>query len=156
MRERVRDLLSLPFDNMETYVEAELAYKARNSDPSSRPNYYRILQSWHVRRSDYLSGMIWTPSFAVQKQSADQTLRYLAGKIMYMHGRRLGEQLSQDPDDAKAGMADQAQSYLAAIHALAMISEENAWITFPALTGRDDRQVSCEVVPFGPCQVPPC
>lgn len=54
---QIQALLSLPFVGLETHVEQELTFRARNSDPMSTPNYYQILFAWHIMKTDYRQGV---------------------------------------------------------------------------------------------------
>ena len=54
--EEVDRLMNLNFIGFQTDVEDTLAFKARNTDPLSRPNYAKILYAWHVFKGDYRSG----------------------------------------------------------------------------------------------------
>lgn len=55
-KNEVGRLNSLGFIGFQTDVEELLRFKARNSDPLRKPNYYKVLYSWHVTRGDYRSG----------------------------------------------------------------------------------------------------
>ncbi|OCF41500.1 hypothetical protein I317_04703 [Kwoniella heveanensis CBS 569] len=117
-------LNSLGFIGFQKDVEELLRFKARNSDPLRFPNYYKVLYSWHISRGDYRS----------------------AGEIMYLQGRRFAEGGSSKIAPFELS-AMQARSYLAAINALTLVDERNAWVSVPgapnkALRGIKRRKVS--------------
>ncbi|OXB37292.1 hypothetical protein LQV05_003644 [Cryptococcus neoformans] len=107
-KNEVGRLNSLGFIGFQRDVEELLRFKARNSDPLRRPNYYKVLYSWHVTRGDYRS----------------------AGEVMYLQGRRFAEgSSSKYPTFELSAM--QARSYLAAINALSLVEKRNAWFSVP-------------------------
>jgi len=64
----------------------------------------------------------------------------LAGEIMYLQGRRLGDSTasgSKLPPFELSAM--QARSYLAAINALSLVDKRNAWVSVPSTAGRSRR-----------------
>jgi nuclear pore complex protein Nup160 len=52
----VEKLMSFNFVGITNDVEEALSFKARTSDPRSRPFYSRILYSWYVGKNDYRNG----------------------------------------------------------------------------------------------------
>lgn len=105
-------LLSYTFAGLQTEVERNLSFKARNCDPRAPagPNYYHILYSYHMQRGDFTS----------------------AGAVMYQQAHRLAE-----AHHSSAGVravesylelaVAQARSYLAAINALSLLASKDAW-----------------------------
>ncbi|RSH88570.1 uncharacterized protein EHS24_001115 [Apiotrichum porosum] len=112
---QVGRLNRLGFIGFQKDVEERLNFKARNSDPLRTPNYYKVLYSWHISRGDYRS----------------------AGEIMYAQGQRFAE-ASTSRVSAFELSAMRAQSYLAAINALALVDKRNAWISVNS--ARDSQQ----------------
>ncbi|KAJ9100006.1 hypothetical protein QFC19_005824 [Naganishia cerealis] len=117
---QIQALLSLPFIGLENQLEQELTFRARNSDPTTTPNYYQILFAWLIMRTDYRQAAI----------------------TMYQQGRRIGEHLKSNNEPQFQDQANhseryencltkQAQSYLAAIQAFSLIDSKNAWFTIP-------------------------
>lgn len=106
---QVGRLTRLGFIGFQRDVEERLTFKARNSDPLKAPNYYRVLYSWHIARGDYRS----------------------AAEIMYAQGQRFASLLASSSGRISpySLSAMQAQSYLAAINALALVDKRNAWIS---------------------------
>lgn len=49
-------LTTFSFSGLEADLERNLAFRARNSDPLARPNYYRVLYAYHTAKGDYRSG----------------------------------------------------------------------------------------------------
>ncbi|GAA6005692.1 hypothetical protein JCM10207_005297 [Rhodosporidiobolus poonsookiae] len=95
------------FAGLEADLERNLAFRARNSDPLARPNYYKVLYAYHVAKGDYRS----------------------AGTVMYQQGRRLGELTARAGGASFRDLATlQCQSYLAAANALALVPKEHAWV----------------------------
>lgn len=106
---QVGRLARLGFIGFQRDVEERLTFKARNSDPLKAPNYYRVLYSWHIARGDYRS----------------------AAEIMYAQGQRFASLVASSTARISTHSlgAMQAQSYLAAINALALVDKRNAWIS---------------------------
>lgn len=46
------------FIGLQSELESILNFRARNSDPTAVPNYYRILYAYHVAKGDYRSGAL--------------------------------------------------------------------------------------------------
>lgn len=49
-------LTQYSFAGLEADLERNLAFRARNSDPLARPNYYKVLYAYHISKGDYRSG----------------------------------------------------------------------------------------------------
>ncbi|KAF8845600.1 hypothetical protein BDN67DRAFT_993287 [Paxillus ammoniavirescens] len=105
----VEVLVSLDFAGFGSEVDDALAFKARNTDPRSRPFYSRILYTWYTRRGDHRS----------------------AARTMYQRARKLQE-ISGKPADVISSMEDQLESYLLAINSLSLLEQKNAWIVVQA------------------------
>ena len=114
-------LNSLGFVGFQKEVEATLWFKARFSDPLRFPNYYKVLYSWHISRGDYRSGQ-YTGYYRFHADGRS------AGEIMYRQGRRLAEASSTKVSTFELA-AMQARSYLAAINALSLVDQRNAWVS---------------------------
>ncbi|BGP29003.1 hypothetical protein JCM10296v2_000739 [Rhodotorula toruloides] len=99
-------LTTFSFSGLEADLERNLAFRARNSDPLARPNYYRVLYAYHTAKGDYRS----------------------AGTVMYQQGRRLGELSTKQPGSYRDIATLQCQSYLAATNALSLVAREHAWV----------------------------
>ncbi|KAF9246881.1 nucleoporin Nup120/160-domain-containing protein [Melanogaster broomeanus] len=102
-------LVSLDFAGFGPEVDDALAFKARNTDPRTRPFYSRILYTWYTRRGDHRS----------------------AARTMYQRARKLQE-FSGKPADVISLMEDQLESYLHAINSLSLLEQKNAWIIVQA------------------------
>ncbi|KAF9224346.1 hypothetical protein BS17DRAFT_808097 [Gyrodon lividus] len=102
-------LVSLDFAGFGSEVDDALAFKARNTDPRTRPFYSRILYTWYTRRGDHRS----------------------AARTMYQRARKLQE-ISGKPADVISLMEDQLESYLLAINSLSLLEQKNAWIVVQA------------------------
>lgn len=104
----VPTLLSLHFGELQPVAERALSFKARNSEPLARPNYFAALYAYHVSRGDYKS----------------------AAAAMYQHARRLHAAVFSVPvgDALCIELAvQQAHALLASINALALLAPANAW-----------------------------
>lgn len=102
----VPQLLELPFSGIEHLVESELTFKARNSDPTASPDYYRVLYSWYISKTDFRNAAI----------------------VQYQQGRRLASHMvNASPEEYQTWLASQAQSYLASLQAFSLIDPKNAW-----------------------------
>ncbi|BGP21800.1 nuclear pore complex protein Nup160 [Rhodotorula toruloides] len=99
-------LTTFSFSGLEADLERNLAFRARNSDPLARPNYYRVLYAYHAAKGDYRS----------------------AGTVMYQQGRRLGELSTKQLGSYRDIATLQCQSYLAAANALSLVAREHAWL----------------------------
>ncbi|KAI9617576.1 hypothetical protein H4Q26_012874 [Puccinia striiformis f. sp. tritici PST-130] len=98
-------LLRFSWVGLQTEFEKTIAFRARNSDPLSVPNYFAILYAYHINRADYRSAAI----------------------SMYQHGRKIGD-IAIKGGAFQYLMTQQCQSYLAAINALSLVPEKHAWI----------------------------
>lgn len=47
---RAEALLAYPFANLSQDLETILTWKARNADPTSTPDYYKLLFAWSMSR----------------------------------------------------------------------------------------------------------
>ncbi|KAI8452611.1 nucleoporin Nup120/160-domain-containing protein [Phakopsora pachyrhizi] len=101
-------LLQFSFAGIQGEFERTIAFRARNSDPLSVPNYYQILYAYHLGKGDYRS----------------------AGMAMYHHGRKIGD-IAIKGNAFQVLMTQQCQSYLSAINALSLVPEKHAWICVP-------------------------
>ncbi|GAA5862780.1 hypothetical protein JCM8547_006543 [Rhodosporidiobolus lusitaniae] len=108
-------LTQYSFAGLEADLERNLAFRARNSDPLARPNYYKVLYAYHVSKGDYRS----------------------AGTVMYQQGRRLGELRAQGGSNFRDLATLQCQSYLAATNALSLVKKEPAWVA--VVSGEEER-----------------
>jgi nuclear pore complex protein Nup160 len=120
-------LLSYNFAGLQTEVERNLSFKARNCDPRALagPNYYHILYSYHMRRGDFTS----------------------AGAVMYQQAHRLA-----DAHQSVAGVravetylelaVAQARSYLAAINALSLLASKDAWFANAVINKASDAEAA--------------
>ncbi|GAA5990570.1 hypothetical protein JCM5350_001037, partial [Sporobolomyces pararoseus] len=111
-------ITTLPFVGLESDLERNLAFRARNSDPitqtsTSAPDYYKILYSFHVSKGDFRS----------------------AATVMYQQARRIGElttTTTRGTISSSSSFKDlataQCQSYLAATNALSLVEKSNAWV----------------------------
>ncbi|CAD6926017.1 unnamed protein product [Tilletia controversa] len=109
-------LLGFTFPGLQDKVERELSFKARNSHPLTYPNYFNILHKFHVFRGDL--------------KNAAASMYQLAQKYGELH--RTGGLFSADTDPAEnfLDLAKlQAQSYLAALNALALCHPKEAWFS---------------------------
>lgn len=102
-------LLRLHFLEWQPRVERVLSFKARNAEPLSKPNYFQVLYAYHASRGDHKS----------------------AAASMYQHARRLHHAAlalsAADVHAARSVLVLEAQSYLAAINALALLTPTHAW-----------------------------
>ena len=100
---------SFGFVGLQKEVEELLKFKAKHSDPLRPPNYNQVLYSWHVTRGDYRS----------------------AAAVMYDQAKKLA--VSRHPSHLTISdvVVKQARSYLAAINALSLLDEKQAWIGYP-------------------------
>ncbi|KAJ1919418.1 hypothetical protein H4219_002010 [Mycoemilia scoparia] len=115
--EGVSLLCRLGFPGLQEEVEANLLFKARNSDLFAHPNYYQILHSFHVYRSDYRA----------------------AASAMYQHAKRLGAAMPF-ATDILSTITDQAQAYLSCINALQLVDSASAWIVVSRQGGNKNGQ----------------
>lgn len=62
---------------------------------------------------------------------------------MYQHGQRLADIVDLRGPDYVDAMARQAKSYLAAINALSLVDQRNAWIQYVIPSGEGSRVSYC-------------
>ncbi|WFD05444.1 hypothetical protein MVES1_000774 [Malassezia vespertilionis] len=99
-------LLQLHFGALQPQVERTLSFHARNAEPRAEPNYFHVLYAYHTSRGDYKS----------------------AAASMYQYARRLRyAAFAACEKDTPRVAVEQAQSYLAAINALALLPAAQAW-----------------------------
>lgn len=107
-------LLRLHFLALQPRVEQVLRFQARNADPLSEPNYFHVLHAYHTTHGDHKN----------------------AAAAMYQLARRLHHAaLAASATDVQASRAIavlEAQSYLAAINALALLPATHAWFAHAA------------------------
>jgi hypothetical protein len=53
---QVDQLTHYSFIGLQGELERNLSFRARNSDPFSHPNYYKILYAYHMSKGDYRNG----------------------------------------------------------------------------------------------------
>ncbi|KAJ1678195.1 hypothetical protein EV182_004582 [Spiromyces aspiralis] len=128
---KVTLLCRLGFPGLQDEVESNLLFKARNSDLFAHPNYYKILNSFHIFRGDYRA----------------------AASAMYQYAKRLGAALPYMQGDILEVTSKQAQAYLSCINSLQLVDSSSAWIVVsrqgPAVDGsggkkRKKRRVEIE------------
>ncbi|KAJ1799176.1 hypothetical protein LPJ59_002014, partial [Coemansia sp. RSA 2399] len=96
----------LSFAGLQEDVERSLLFKARHSDILvSRPNYYKILYSFHIHRGNYRN----------------------AASAMYQYARRLSTHMLYG-GDVGSSLAEQAQALLACINGLGLVDKRYAWV----------------------------
>ncbi|KAJ2400089.1 hypothetical protein GGI23_002253, partial [Coemansia sp. RSA 2559] len=96
----------LSFAGLQEDVERSLLFKARHSDVLvARPNYYKILYSFHVHRGNYRN----------------------AASAMYQYARRLSTHMLYG-GDVGSSLAEQAQALLACINGLGLVDKRYAWV----------------------------
>ncbi|WAR60694.1 hypothetical protein PtB15_9B633 [Puccinia triticina] len=98
-------MLRFTWTGLQIEFEKTIAFRARNSDPLGLPNYFAILYAYHINRADYRSAAI----------------------SMYQHARKIGD-IAIKGGAFQFMMTQQCQSYLAAINALSLVPEKQAWI----------------------------
>ncbi|KAA1130822.1 hypothetical protein PGTUg99_023877 [Puccinia graminis f. sp. tritici] len=101
----VDKLLRFSWTGLQIEFEKTISFRARNSDPLGLPNYFSILYAYHINRADYRSAAI----------------------SMYQHARKIGD-ISIKGGAFQFMLTQQCQSYLAAINALSLVPEKQAWI----------------------------
>ncbi|KJE89139.1 nucleoporin [Capsaspora owczarzaki ATCC 30864] len=108
-RQEIDLLCRMPYTGLESDVESALLLKAHNMNVvAASPNYYEILYSFHVFRSNYRS----------------------AALAMYEFAQRLGSEVA--PKEMVHWCDLQARCYLAAVNALRLVKPENAWLRVPS------------------------
>ncbi|KAJ1668349.1 hypothetical protein IW140_000347 [Coemansia sp. RSA 1813] len=98
-------LCRLSFSGLQEDVERSLLFKARHSDILAKPNYYRILYSFHIYRGNYRN----------------------AASAMYQYARRLSTHMMYGGDVSKL-LSEQAQALLACINGLSLVDKQYAWV----------------------------
>ncbi|WFD19378.1 hypothetical protein MCAP1_001608 [Malassezia caprae] len=101
----VGTLLRLDLLEWQPHVERTLSFQARHAAPLAHPPYFHVLYAYHMSRGDYKS----------------------AAASMYQHAHRLRALATSDEAAAREGAVRQAQSFLAAINALALLPPAHAW-----------------------------
>lgn len=101
----VGTLLRLDLLEWQPHVERTLSFQARHAAPLAHPPYFHVLYAYHMSRGDYKS----------------------AAASMYQHAHRLRALTTNDEATAREGAVRQAQSFLAAINALALLPPAHAW-----------------------------
>lgn len=101
----VGTLLRLDLLEWQPHVERTLSFQARHAAPLAHPPYFHVLYAYHMSRGDYKS----------------------AAASMYQHAHRLRALATSDEATAREGAVRQAQSFLAAINALALLPPAHAW-----------------------------
>ncbi|GAA5980545.1 hypothetical protein JCM10908_001686 [Rhodotorula pacifica] len=99
-------LSTFSFAGLEADLERNLAFRARNSDPLAKPNYYKVLYAYHAAKGDFRS----------------------AGTVMYQEARRLGDLVGLPGVSYRQVATLQCQSYLAATNALSLVPKDHAWL----------------------------
>lgn len=132
----VAQLLGMNFAGMQNEVERNLSFKARNSNPTSSPNFYSILYSYHISRGDY--------------KSAGAVMYQQAHRLADLHRHQVDKVVRPIPSLAAAEeyvaiAIQQARSYLASINALSMLSEQDAW--FAHASAEDDPSTLRQYIP---------
>ncbi|KAJ2743509.1 hypothetical protein GGI20_003694 [Coemansia sp. BCRC 34301] len=101
----VATLCRLSFPGLHEEVERNLLFKARHSDLLAKPNYFRILYSFHVYRGNYRN----------------------AASAMYQYARRLSVLMLQSGDVARI-LLEQGQALLACVNGLSLVDAQYAWV----------------------------
>ncbi|KAJ2332341.1 hypothetical protein GGI00_002829, partial [Coemansia sp. RSA 2681] len=101
----VATLCRLSFPGLHEEVERNLLFKARHSDLLAKPNYFRILYSFHVYRGNYRN----------------------AASAMYQYARRLSALMLQSGDVARI-LLEQGQALLACVNGLSLVDAQYAWV----------------------------
>jgi nuclear pore complex protein Nup160 len=127
-------LVSLNFIGYQSEVEETLSFKARNADPRKQPHYGEVLHAWYVFRGDFRSGeyrsKIRFEPLIKLVCSLPFSNKRTAAAAMYQQGRRLADITYQVGADRYEVVRLQAKSYLAAINALSLVDQQNAWIQY--------------------------
>ncbi|KAJ7590746.1 nucleoporin Nup120/160-domain-containing protein [Mycena floridula] len=102
----IDQLTSFNFAGFSDEVEATIAFKARNVDPTVGTNYSRILYSWYTLRGDYRN----------------------AALAMYQRARRLHDLVLNKPSLMTALAPQELEAYMIAMNSLSLVDPKNAWI----------------------------
>ncbi|KAJ1818307.1 hypothetical protein LPJ75_001481, partial [Coemansia sp. RSA 2598] len=106
-------LCRLTFPGLQEEIERTLLFKARHSDLLvPRPNYYKILYSFHIYRGNYRN----------------------AASAMYQYARRLST-LMLTAGDVSELLVSQGQALLACISGLSLVDRQSAWVVVGRQSG---------------------
>ncbi|KAJ2100212.1 hypothetical protein GGI09_002385 [Coemansia sp. S100] len=111
----VATLCRLSFPGLHEHVEENLLFKARHSDLLAKPNYFRILYSFHVYRGNYRN----------------------AASAMYQYARRLAA-LMLHTGDVQRILVEQGQALLACVNGLSLVDAQYAWVVVGRQQGAAD------------------
>ncbi|KAJ2029445.1 hypothetical protein IWW57_001715 [Coemansia sp. S610] len=111
----VATLCRLSFPGLHEHVEQNLLFKARHCDLLAKPNYFRILYSFHVFRGNYRN----------------------AASAMYQYARRLSALMLHTGDVARI-LAEQGQALLACVNGLSLVDAQYAWVVVGRRQGATD------------------
>ncbi|KAJ2840744.1 hypothetical protein FBU31_000163 [Coemansia sp. 'formosensis'] len=117
----VATLCRLSFPGLHEHVEQNLLFKARHSDLLAKPNYFRILYSFHVYRGNYRN----------------------AASAMYQYARRLSALMLHTGDVAHI-LAEQGQALLACVNGLSLVDAQYAWVVVGRQQGGADGMEAAE------------
>ncbi|KAJ2637618.1 hypothetical protein GGF40_002227 [Coemansia sp. RSA 1286] len=108
-------LCRLTFPGLQEEIERTLLFKARHSDLLvPKPNYYKVLYSFHVYRGNYRN----------------------AASAMYQYARRLST-LMLTKGDVSELLVLQGQALLACINGLSLVDRQSAWVVVGRQSGGD-------------------
>ncbi|KAL0949809.1 hypothetical protein HGRIS_009844 [Hohenbuehelia grisea] len=107
----VGQLMSYNFAGLADEVEDALSFKARNVDPRQPPFYSKILYTWYINRGDYRN----------------------AALAMYQLARKL-QDLMAEPELLPAVVEEQLEAYGAAMNALSLLDQKDAWVVLPIIS----------------------
>lgn len=131
----IDQLTTYNFAGFTDEVEATISFKARNVDPRIRPNYSRILYSWHTLRGDYRNG---TPCHLGIHSYVNTRVAALA---MYQCARKLHDIVTTS-SALLAELADEElEAYMIAMNSLSLVDPKNAWILIPGSVESERDQV---------------
>jgi nuclear pore complex protein Nup160 len=147
----VSTLLHYNFSGLQGEIERSLSFKARNSDPFGRPNYFKILYAYHMHRGDLKSGTCQELPVPV---SCLLMICFLvtAGAVMYQQSHQLAElqrmgyhiavNKGSDYEEFVDIASVQARSFLAAMNVLNLVDKQDAWFPYahPTAGGAVDEQ----------------
>ncbi|KAI9505139.1 nucleoporin Nup120/160-domain-containing protein [Coemansia spiralis] len=108
-------LCRLSFAGLQEDVERSLLFKARHSDILAKPNYYKILYSFHVYRGNYRN----------------------AASAMYQYARRLSVHMLYGGDVSRL-LVEQGQALLGCINGLSLVDKQYAWVVVGRQQGAGD------------------
>ncbi|KAJ2157215.1 hypothetical protein GGF46_004660 [Coemansia sp. RSA 552] len=110
-------LCRLSFPGLQEEIERNLLFKARHSDLLVRPNYYKILYSFHVYRGNYRN----------------------AASAMYQYARRLTTVMRNTGDVARL-LVEQGQALLACVNGLSIVDRQYAWVVVGRVQQQQQQQ----------------